>query len=525
MRRAAIALSLVLLTSSTLGVELMACSSSNNNHASGDGGRASDSGTDAAPMGTFTPEIPCTDTVSAVYADPGDVSSFAPGAIIKCAKDVDLSIQQLTDAVDVTEGGYYAYSGKPLTSSVQFYRVLYRTERGDPNNSPGYSSALLLIPDQPRLGTGANLPAIVSSHGSRGQAGHCAPSLDDPAGQYTEEDFQHQVWTLGGLGYAVLAPDLAGYAAFGAAGNPPPSYDDALDVGRSTLDGLRALRNIIPHSLTPQNVITGHSQGGYTAFAALAIADSYAADVPLSAIAVYSPLWLSQRSWGALLFDPTTYAFSNSAAGVVSMWYHYTHSYLLDGPDAALELFQPSQGAAVTSFVNNDCWSASYPDLMAAGASANDFFTADYVSAIDRAAVPALGDGNCNGNALCQTWLARMTADYPHLPAAAAQVPTLLFYANNDNTITPDDMQCVFNRLTGDNANYHVCYDPNPVGHSGVVAENASYVADWIAYETLDGGAPVTGNCSTIAPNDAGVPQLLTEDGGAWGCNSFISNQ
>ena len=72
------------------------------------------------------------------------------------------------------------------------------------------------------------------------------------------------------LSYAVLAPDLAGYANFGAAGNPPSAYDDALDVGRSTVDGVRALRNVIPHSLTAQVVLTGHSQGGYTAMAGLA---------------------------------------------------------------------------------------------------------------------------------------------------------------------------------------------------------------------------------------------------------------
>jgi hypothetical protein len=45
---------------------------------------------------------------------------------------------------------------------------------------------------------------------------------------------------LAGLGYVVLTPDLAGYANFGAPGNPPSAYGDTQDVGKSTLDGARA---------------------------------------------------------------------------------------------------------------------------------------------------------------------------------------------------------------------------------------------------------------------------------------------
>jgi hypothetical protein len=495
---------------------------------------ASDTGAggdaEAGPPGTFMPEIACSDTVDSVYADPGDVSGKSIGAIIKCAHDMDLTAAQLTAAVDVTDdAGNIAYGGPPLTSGAHVYRVLYRTTRGDKTDPkasmPGYSSALLLLPDTPREGTGKQLPIVVAAHGSRGQAGACAPSKDDPAAQYVEEDFQHLVYPMVGLGFPIIAPDLAGYANFGAPGNPPPTYDDVLDVGRSMLDGARAARNVIPGSLTQQVVITGHSQGGYTALAALAVSDSYGAGGTISAVAVFSPLWLSQRTWAAAFADPTDYAFAKSSLGPVSIWYHYTHSFLLDGPDAALELFDPTKAAAVQSFVNNDCWAASYPVLEEAGTSMNDLFSAQYRGAVTGAAIPPpLGtNGNCNGNALCQTWIDRMTADYPHLDGGAASVPILVWYANNDTTITPDGMQCVFNRLSGDQTNYTLCYDKNPVGHGGVLAENAGYAVDWIAHQTLDAGAPATGNCSTLGKNEAGVPQLLTADGGAQKCNPLVS--
>src|SRR5438552_2629164 len=81
-----------------------------------------------------------------------------------------------------------------------------------------YSSSPVLIPDTPRASL---LPVVVASHGSRGQAGKCAPSKNDPAGSYVEPDFVHQVYPLVGAGYAVIAPDLAGYANYGAANNPP----------------------------------------------------------------------------------------------------------------------------------------------------------------------------------------------------------------------------------------------------------------------------------------------------------------
>ena len=114
-----------------------------------------------------------------------------------------------------------------------------------------------------------------------------------------------------------------------------------------------------------------------------------------------------------------------------------------------------------------------------------------------------------------------MTADWPHLTGAAATTPILVEYANDDTTITPDAMQCVFDRLTGDGTNFKVCYDTSPLGHSGVVAAHSDYVSDWIAQQTLGGPAP-TGTCGALGDNDAGIPQL-EGDAGAIPCNPLLS--
>src|ERR1700722_12420845 len=322
MKRAALALCLTALTGTGVGGVLGACSSSSGG-ASGSDASTADVFVVDAGVGTFMPEIPCTDTDASIYADPGDVSSAMIGTVLKCAKDPDLTADQLTAAVDVTtDGGDIAYSGTAFTSGAHVYRVLYRTTRGDPKSTPGYSSAIVYLPITPRLGLGTPLPVITSAHGSRGQTGKCAPSHDDPAAADVEEDFQHQVYPLVGLGFAVIAPDLAGYANFGAPGNPYPTYSNRLDVGRSLLDGARALRNLIPHSVTGDVVITGHSQGGSTALNALSLVEEYGAGGIVKGVALYSPLWFSQTGYAAIFYEPASYALdAGSSAAPVSIWY------------------------------------------------------------------------------------------------------------------------------------------------------------------------------------------------------------
>jgi alpha-beta hydrolase superfamily lysophospholipase len=528
MNRAFLALGVIALTTAS-GALGAACSSSSNKSSPGsDASTGSDSpvaeGGGDGGGGAFTPTLACTDSVASVYGDPGDVSALKKGAIIKCAHDQDISASALTALAEaMDDAGTPPYSGTAFTSGAHVYRVLYRTERGDPNNTPGYSSAMVLLPDTPRAGT---LPVVVASHGSRGQAGACAPSMLGAAASDVNGDFIHQVYPLVGAGYAVIAPDLAGYANFGAPGNPPSAYADAADVGKSTLDAVAALRNVLPSaSLSQKIVITGHSQGGHTALSALALSATYPPAGTIVGVAVYSPLWISQHAWAAIFLEPSTYGFAESSAGAVSLWYHYTHATLLDGADAGTDgIFNPATFGVLQSFVDNTCWSESYPALIDAGAAANDFFTSQYVSAIGVPATP-LGGGNCSADTTgeCATWIARMTADWPHLTGAAAKTPILVWYANDDTTITPDAMQCVFNRLSSDGTNFKVCYDPNPVGHSGSVSDNSDYVSDWIAQQALGGPAP-TEPCMALGDNDGGVPQL-EDDAGAIPCNDLLSTQ
>ena len=483
-----------------------ACSSSSNG-----GGATTDAGGADATVdggGGFALEVPCTDGVDDVYKDPGASLPSDKGAIMKCAKYKDLAKADMEAEArkDNTEDGgapFPGYTGKPFTSGAHVYRVLYRTERGDTKNTPSYSSGLLYIPDTPRAGT---LPQLVFSHGSRGQAAKCAPSKEDPAADDVKYDYIHNVYPLVGSGYVVMVPDLAGYANYEGANNPPSAYASVADVGKSTLDGVRALKKMLSKSLSDKVVLTGHSQGGGTALGALALYSSYAPELNIVGVAVYSPLWITARANGAFLLFPSQYPIATSVVPKVLTWYMYTHAELLDGQGEGMKLFASSKQAGIKSFVDNDCWSAKYPDLEALGTSANDLLDPALISAIKNASA---GVGDCSGSSdpvVCQKWLDRFIADLPHFTDKALSVPILSLYGGQDTTITPDLAACVFDRYKADKVTYKVCFDPAGT-HNTIVSVRADYVNDWIAARALGAAEPAAcPNDESALKDDAGAP-------------------
>lgn len=464
-----------------------------------------DAGSEAGDGGTATldvPSMPCTDSEESIYADPGALSAdpSARGAVLKCNKQPDLAKDAMQ--AKATELGY---SGKPLTSGAHVYKILFRTERGDAASSPGYSSALVFIPDTPRAD---KLPIIVGARGSRGQAEKCAVTKLDPALQGINDDALRMIYPLVGSGYAFIVPDLAGYANFGAAGNPPSAYAQAADVGRGTLDGSRALKKLFP-ALDDKVVLVGHSQGGHSALAALAMSETYGAAAPIVGTAVYAPLWVTSRAWGALLYRPVGQDYPIAQAtsiANVDVWYHYTQGELLDGPGEGKKVFKADKQAAIEEFVKNECWGTNA--LSALGVTyIDELYDPTFVS--DVSFVSATG-GSCDGNAQCEKWVARYVADRPHLTGKAATTPILLAYGLKDDTLTQPRMKCGIERLGVDKVNLKVCVD-SEMNHNTIVSGKGEYVADWIASLTLGGAEPapcalnesaVTAACVTPPPND-----------------------
>src|SRR5262249_47498378 len=108
--------------------------------------------------------------------------------------------------------------------------------------------------------------------------------------------FLSQVQPLVGAGYAVIAPDLSGFAGYGADGNPRPALLSSEDEAYAVLDASRALRQLVPDELTMDVVLTGQSAGGHATLSALAFADTYGAGGRIAATVVYAPVWLDVQA-------------------------------------------------------------------------------------------------------------------------------------------------------------------------------------------------------------------------------------
>ncbi|MGO8997202.1 MAG: alpha/beta fold hydrolase [Polyangiaceae bacterium] len=490
-----------------------------------DAGVTTDAGpADAGPAAPTALGVPCTDVVSDIYADAGDVSSFAKGAIIKCATEPDISasaLQALAAAAVSTDdppAQNIGYTGTPFTSGAHVYRILYRTERGDPAASPGYASAQVLIPDTPRAS--GTLPLLIGGHATWGEAPTCVAAKGVTTSYWIPYNVEAQVYPMVGSGLPMIMPDLAGYANFGAPGNPPSGYADSVDEAKSTLDAARALATMFPKLSSGKVVLLGHSQGAHSALSSLALQAQYAPDVNVVAVAVYSPLWLAERQWGALLFEASDYPIATSPSLTAwSIYYHYSHAELLDGPGQGVNLFQASQQAAIQTFFDTECdaqgWTedgggVEYPGLQAIATTALDLYDPSFVSSVAKPA--ALGTPCAGGDTVCTTWMARYEADRPPLPS---NVPILIEWGEDDDEIAPGRVECVVQNLQSQSVPYSFCMNPG-VGHEGVVRASANYVTDWIVSKTMGGAAPApcTLTDQNLVADEAGVFAPL-DDGGA----------
>lgn len=439
----------------------------------------------------------CTDTIDSIYEDPGELSG-EKGAILRCAEEAQISKDELYNYM--TENGY---EGAPFISGTTIYRVLYLTERA--NGDTGYATARLLLPTNPKAD---QLPVVISLRGSVGLAARCAASKHDYRENYG--DFERQNFSLAGYGFAILATDLAGFANYGATGNPVFGYGIAKDEGKSALDGVSAMRNLLGERLSRKVVLLGQSQGGHSALSALAMSNSpneavsaenadfnfehYGVDGELAGVALYAPLWISQRRWGGLMLLAALYPFDTfELANLVSIWYHYAQGEILDGEGHGVDIFKEKLRTGVKQLVDNACTGEdNVPALAALGSNLKEIVTPEFFSAV---AMAAAMTGDCKGNELCEKWMGRYYSDRPHITGAASQVPILIAHSMNDTTVNPGRLSCVLDRLHADGVSVELCLEKERGGHSEIMDLQADFVADWIAAKTLNRAAQL--ECQT----------------------------
>ncbi len=410
------------------------------------------------------------------------------GDVLRCVRGPSLKARDV-DALARSSG----YVGRELSHSATALRISYRTERGTEPPRPGFGTAVVLWPDTPKA---VELPVLVMAHGTVGLAPGCPPSREDP--RDVETYLAELGYPLLGEGYAVVLPDFAGYAAFGAAGNPPPGYHSAMDEAKSMLDAARALRTLSPKSFSSKVVLMGHSQGGHAALSALELHATYGSGGVLAAVVAYAPSWFPMTSFAGMIALASSFPLPDEANSVAtSVWYHYSHAELLDGPGEGAQLFAASKRDGIRAFVEHDCDPLALASL---GKDIGELFASDFTNEVAYYAatgLPCLSDR-------CTLWKDRYAADRPHITGAAKDVPVLVLHGDADDWIPPERAMCGFDRLAADGANASVCVVPGAL-HDPLVGMKSEYVSDWVRWHTLEGDDP--GPCGP-------GPEALHDDSG-----------
>jgi pimeloyl-ACP methyl ester carboxylesterase len=129
-------------------------------------------------------------------------------------------------------------------------------------------------------------PVITWAHGTTGIADECAPSHDTATNSaHGYNAYIYPLYTRWlKAGYAVVRTD---YQGLGTAGDH--QYLIGVTEGRSVLDMIRAARRAMPHTLSADFAIGGHSQGGHAALYAAALAPRYTPELHLKATVAYAP--------------------------------------------------------------------------------------------------------------------------------------------------------------------------------------------------------------------------------------------
>jgi acetyl esterase/lipase len=163
-----------------------------------------------------------------------------------------------------------------IPESARAWRILYTSTRDD--QTPVLASAIVVVgrdaPAGPR-------PVIAWAHGTTGWARKCAPSILDTglaSGALPALD------RIVDNGWVLVATDYTGLGTEG-----PHPYMIGQGEGRSTLDAVRAAKQLDEVSLADQTVVWGHSQGGHAALWTGQLAGSYAPDVDVLGVAALAP--------------------------------------------------------------------------------------------------------------------------------------------------------------------------------------------------------------------------------------------
>jgi dienelactone hydrolase len=417
-----------------------------------------DGSSEASPLTATAPAIGCTDTLTDVYVTPPGLPPMTPalrGDIVRCAPDVTYAVSDVQ-----TQIAAKGVTTVP-TSGVSFYRIAYRTTRG--NGAGGVSTARVYLPSAPLA---LPLPLIVVGHPTDGLAASCAPSLD-----LTSNQDLALPWA--GLGYAVIVPDYAGL------GNDDvvQGYVDNHDTGYSLLDGARALRNFLAQGVfTSQVVLSGWSQGGGAVLAAQALAKTYGSGGTLAAVLVFAAEYQTRmNSFGyvSMLNNPTELTIATGISyPEVAVFRQYAYDSLYLGPSHAADSFPAANQAGITGAITTLCQTPFGGYLQAFDVHVSDFIDDTFRTTLLACINGAAGcvDPGMSYYAFLQQNI--LTAD--------SSGPPMLYVQGLADYIMPpaSEAACNIAKLQADGVSPQVCVDAL-AQHTNVVGRNMDFALQW----------------------------------------------
>jgi pimeloyl-ACP methyl ester carboxylesterase len=420
---------------------------------------------DAGPPGAaLMPTDPCDDVAASLYETPPGLPPFSDdvrGTLLGCAMLETITAAELSTRLS-------GVSGALVTSGdIRVYLIAYRTAR-EPRDIEGVSTALVYLPE---IAISERAPLVLATHGTVGLAGACAPShlIHDPTSFLPASYLDALLLAWAARGLPVVAPDYAGLGTDGTHG-----YDNWLDPARSAIDGVRALRSMLPDArLDGRTLVYGHSQGGGVALSVAALAGE-APDVDLSAVVAFAPGYRTLSLVSAIRLR--TVALTPILRGTAAMLLYSGLANLT--PDATHwgDAIAPGIRDHVVSVVESQCYVPVLEDL--------DTPTADYVppatvgdlvdADFSAAAIACADTGACDG--LPGAWIARDAANEPHLTADSP--PILVLGSTDDEAVTPGVLGCAIDRLMRDGAPPDLCITSG-ADHLGMVSALDTYGIEW----------------------------------------------
>lgn len=185
------------------------------------------------------------------YAHPAEFAAASPGTLVRS--------EQLASVPDGMRG----------------WRILYHST--DFTGADILVSGVVAAPDAAAPADGRTI--VSWGHPTTGTAQRCAPSVGiDPF------DWIEGLRDLVHAGYVVAATDYSGMGSSG-----PPSFLIGATEGQNVLDAARAAQQLPGTGASDRLALWGHSQGGHAALFAAQLAEKYAPDLDLHAVATAAP--------------------------------------------------------------------------------------------------------------------------------------------------------------------------------------------------------------------------------------------